>query len=97
MALIGTIDELENALGQMMLKGVQLSFGPSASPLRQGQWFANASSAGEPLNQARGSTLSEALNALLGRCEPLDLVSEPSKPSAPPPPASPTSLSSLLV
>ena len=101
MDAISTIDELEAALGEMMLTGVQLNFGLSGSPLRKGQWFANTGS-GDGAVQVRGPTLRETLNALLGRAEAVDVITDPVKKVTPPPaqpaaekPAS-TSLSDLL-
>lgn len=78
MDLIGTIDELEDALKQMLVNGVQLSFGPSASPLRKGQWFASVGG-GETCRQVRGPTLRDALNALVGRQDVVDVITEPVK------------------
>ena len=72
--MIATIAELETALSEMGATGIHVNFGPSASPLRRGQWFVNGSLRGEPLEQVRGETLCDALNALLGNCAPLDLV-----------------------
>lgn len=99
MQQISTIDELEDAIAQMMLNGVQLSFGASASPLRKGQWFANTGS-GETCRQVRGPTLRDALNALLGRAEVVDIITEPMRVTAAPAPAPvatpSTSLSDLL-
>ena len=72
---ISTIDELESVVEAMALKGVQISFGPSLSPLRKGQWFA-----GDGTRQERGPTLRDALNALLGLQPSVDLITEPVKP-----------------
>jgi hypothetical protein len=94
MEKITTINELEEALRLEAVKGVQVSFGASASPLRQGQWFANIGS-DENRRQVRGPTLAGALNALLGRGEVVDVMTEPVK-VKPAPPKTPTSLIDLL-
>lgn len=94
---IATIEALEDALTEAGIRGVQLSFGPSASPLRQGQWFASIGG-DQDRRQVRAATLSDALNGLLGNAEVVDVTTEPvrvkhvPKPAAPPP----TDLGSLL-
>lgn len=73
MGTVATIDELEGALLAMEARGVRLSFGPSASPLRHGQWFATLH--GDPDNrQCRAETLRDALNAMLGQIPEVDLI-----------------------
>lgn len=97
MAALSTIDELEAALGKVELGSMQLSFGPAASPLRHGQWFANLRSDGDS-QQAYGTTLADALSAALGLQAAQEVVSE--RPKATPPPAprptAPTALGDLL-
>lgn len=73
MGTVATIDDLEGALLAMEARGVRLSFGLSASPLRHGQWFATLH--GDPdERQCRAETLRDALNAMLGRQAEVDLI-----------------------
>ena len=69
MAQIVTMADLQSALTAAGVAGVKLSFGPSASPLRQGQWFATMI-VGDTSKQVRADTLAEALNELLGSTKP---------------------------
>lgn len=73
MKQITSIAELEDALSAMGAS-VHVYFGASASPLRRGQWFANGTTRGGTIPQVLGHTLEEALNALLGRTESVDVI-----------------------
>lgn len=75
---VTTIDELEDAIAKMVLSGVSVHFGPSSSPLRRGQWFASTG-ASDAMKQVRGPTLRDALNALLGFQDGVDVITEPVK------------------
>lgn len=58
-----TLGDLETALRERGLRGVQVSLGLSA--IRKDQWFANAAE-----KQAYGDTLSDAIADLLAQIEP---------------------------
>jgi hypothetical protein len=75
---ITTIDELEDIMAKMVVSGVSVHFGPSTSPLRQGQWFASTGTS-DTMRQVRGPTLRDALNALLGFQDVVDVITEPAK------------------
>ena len=75
---VTTIDELEDIIAKMVLSGVSVHFGPSSSPLRSGQWFASTGTS-DTMRQVRGPTLRDALNALLGLQDAVDLITEPVK------------------
>ena len=72
---VTTIDELEDAIAKMVLSGVSVHFGPSSSHLRRGQGFASTG-ASDARKQVRGPTLRDALNALLGFQDGVDVITE---------------------
>lgn len=81
MGVISTIDELEAAMQELTLRGATVNFGLSASPLRRGQWFANTTTSDGQPRQVRGQSLWDALNALLGLHDEVDVITEPQKPA----------------
>lgn len=93
-----TIADVEAEMAKTALRGASIYFGPSTSPLRHGQWFASTTEGGVT-RQVRGVTLQDALNALLGFQDEVDVITEAPKPQPKVAPAAvqKTNLTDLLL